>query len=465
LTLFKSLVSYPNEGVIKLETKGIFKKIFLIAMPIALQSLIVSATNLADVFMVGRLGEESLAGLGLANQIMFMFTLILFGINSGAGVLTAQFWGKKDIKSIHMVLGLALTISLSIALIFFLTARIIPYELIRIYSPDLNVIKLGGNYLKIVSFSYIFVSIYLTYVTQLRNMSLVKISVYSSLLTLFINVSLNYIFIFGKLGFREMGVEGAALATSIARFIEASFILGYIHIKKYPLVANIKTLFNFNKVFVGRYFNISLPVMMNELFWALGITSYSMIYARMSTSAIATINVVTSIERIVFTGFIGIAHATSAIVGNKVGEGNEVEAKLYGRYCSKLAIIAGLIGSVIIFISAKSVLYFYGLNEQVYTYAYKTLMSLCIILPFKAFNATTVVGILRGGGDTKYALLVDLIALWTIGVPFTFFSGLYFSLPIYFVYLIAGSEEIIKFFLGLNRIKSDKWIKNVTENI
>lgn len=434
-------------------------------MPIAFQSLIVSTTNLADVFMVGRLGEEALAGLGLANQIMFMFTLILFGVNSGAGVLTAQFWGKKDIESIHKVLGLALSISLSIAIVFFFSARLIPYDLIRIYSPDINVIRLGGNYLKIVSFSYIFVAIYLTYVTQLRNMSLVKISVYSSLLTLFINVSLNYILIFGKLGFREMGVEGAALATSIARFIEASFILSYIHIKRYPLVAKLKSLLNFDKKFVIRYFKISSPVMLNEVFWALGITSYSMIYARMSTSSIATINVVTSIERIVFTGFIGIAHATSAIVGNKVGEENYEEARLYGRYCSKLAIIAGLMGSLLIFISSKSVLHLYALNEQVHLYAYRTLMALCIILPFKAFNATTVVGILRGGGDTKYALLVDLIALWTIGVPFTFFSGLHLSLSIYFVYLIAGSEEIIKFFLAYKRILSDKWIRNVTEDI
>jgi putative MATE family efflux protein len=448
-----------------MKKNGFLKKVSLIAIPIAMQNLIISSINVADVFMIGKLGEIPLAALGLANQIMFIFTLMLFGINSGAGVMTAQFWGKKDIKNIHKVLGLALSLSIAIALLFFLGAKLIPYKLIRLYSPDAEVIRLGGNYLKIVCWSYIFTAISFVYALQLRNLSIIKISVYSSLITLMINITLNYILIFGNLGFRPMGVEGAAIATGIARFMEATFIISYVHIKKYPLVSKVKNLFGFNKNFVKRYFQISMPVILNEGFWALGITSYSMIYAHMSTSAIATINIVSSIERIIFTGFIGIANAAAVLVGNKVGEGNEVEAKIYGKHSSILAVLSGLAGSLIILIGARPVLNVYNLSPEVDMMAFKTLMVLCLILPFKAFNGTVVVGVLRGGGDTKYALFVDLFALWLMGVPMTFFAGLYFGLPIYFVYLVAGTEEMVKFFFGIHRLKSGKWVKNVVENL
>lgn len=448
-----------------MKRNGFLKKVSLIAIPIALQNLIISSINVADVFMIGKLGETPLASLGLANQIMFIFTLLLFGINSGAGVLTAQFWGKKDIKNIHKVLGLALCLSTTIALLFFVAAKVIPYKLISIYSPDAEVIRIGGNYLKIVCWSYIFTAFSFVYALQLRNLSIIKISVYSSLITLVINITLNYILIFGNFGFRPMGVEGAAIATTIARFMEATFIISYVHIKKYPLVAKAKDLFDFNINFVKRYFNISLPVIANEGFWALGITSYSMIYAHMSTSAIATINIVGSIERIIFTGFIGIANASAVLVGNKVGEGNEKEASIYGKHSSFLAVMAGLLGSLIILIAARPVLNIYNLSPEVDIMAFKTLMILCILLPFKAFNGTIVVGVLRGGGDTKYALFIDLIALWVMGVPLTFFAGLHLHLPIYLVYLAAGSEEMAKFFFGLQRLKSGKWIKNVVENL
>ncbi len=448
-----------------IKNKGFYKKVSAIAIPIALQNLVLSSINVVDVFMIGKLGEVPLASLGLANQILFLLSLFLFGINSGAGVLTAQFWGKKDIKNIKKVLGIALTLSLIVALGFYSATQFIPEKLMALYSPDKEVVYLGGEYLKTIGISYIFTAISFVFAIQLRNLSLTKVSVYGSIISLFINIILNYLLIFGKLGFEPLGVKGAAISTAIARLFEMFFIVYYTFFKKYPIAGRIKEYLLFDKNFVKNYFSISLPVIINEILWAFGITCYSIIYARMGTSQVATVNIVNSIERIIFTGFIGIGNATAVMIGNKVGEGELVEAKKYGKTFAILAFAIGLLGSAIVFLIAKPILGIYDLSEEVNNLAFLTLMSLCIIIPFKAFNSTTIVGILRGGGDTKYALIIDILALWLMGVPLTFVAGLKLHLPIYIVFLVAASEEFVKFTLGLVRLKSGKWVKNVIENI
>ncbi len=448
-----------------IKDKSFYKKVSIIAIPIALQNLVLSSINVADVFMIGKLGEVPLASLGLANQIMFLLSLFLFGINSGASVLTAQFWGKKDIKNIKKVLGIALSLSLIVSLGFYSATQLIPDKLIALYSPDKDVVLLGAEYLKVVGVSYVFTAISFAFAIQLRNLALTKVSVYGSVISLFINIILNYILIFGKFGLEPMGVSGAALSTTIARLFEMLFIVGYTFLKKYPIAGKLKEYMSFDRKFLASYFAISLPVIINEILWALGITCYSMIYARMGTSQVATVNIVNSIERIIFTAFIGIGNATAVMIGNKVGEGDLVEAKKYGKTFAILAFSVGILGSAIVFLIAKPILGIYDLSNEVNNLAYLTLMSLCFIIPFKAFNSTTIVGILRGGGDTKYALIIDILALWLMGVPLTLLAGLKYSLPIYIVFLVAGSEEFVKFTLGVARLKSGKWARNVVENI
>lgn len=441
--------------------KEFLKKVLLIAVPIALQNLISSSVNFADVFMIGKLGEASLAALSLSNQISFLLNLLLFGITSGAGVMTAQYWGKKDIMNIRKVLGLALIISLSCATLFFIGAYLIPDKLMKIYTNDATVISLGIRYLKIICFSYFIWSLSFVYVLQLRGLAITKITVYSAFVALIVNIALNYIFIFGKLGFKAYGVEGAAIATVVARVCEFLLIIGAVYIKKYPLACNLKELFGFKLEFIKKYFTISLPVILNETIWALGINCYAMIYARISTEAVATVNVVMSIERLVFVGFIGLANATGVIIGNKIGEGDEALATEYGFRFGKMSIKLGIILAILMAMITLPVLKVYDLKPETYSMAKKTLFILCIILPLKSFNCTTIVGILRGGGDTKFALYIDVAALWLVSVPLAYLGGLVFGLPVYLVFLLASSEELIKFILGFRRVVSKKWVNNV----
>ena len=444
-----------------LKDKELLRKVMYIAVPIALHNLISSSVNFADVFMIGKLGESSLAAVGLSNQISFLLNLLLFGITSGAGVMTAQYWGKKDIINIKKVLGLALIFSLICSTMFFLASFFMPEKLLKIYTSDLEVISLGVKYLKIVCFSYLIWAVSFVYVLQLRGIAITKITVISSFISLIVNIFLNYILIFGKFGFRAYGVEGAAIATCIARLVEFFVIIVAVYIRKYPLAAKFKELINFDINFVKNYLKISLPVLLNETIWSLGINCYSMIYARMSTEAVATVNVVSSIERIVFVGFIGLANSAGVIIGNTIGEGENEKAEKYGVSFEKMAFILGIVMAIVMALITIPILNVYELKEKTYNMAKITLFILAFILPLKSINSTIIVGILRGGGDTKFPLYIDVAALWLVSVPLVYFGGLVWGLPVYLVYLLAASEEIIKLIFGFRRIKSKKWINNV----
>lgn len=447
-----------------MERKNFYKDLLNIAVPVSLQNLVLSSINLADVFMIGQLGETPLAALGLANQIMFLMILLLFGVNSGAGVFIAQFWGDKNIKSIHKVLGVAILSALLSSTLFFILSQTIPHLLIRVYSPDTEVIRYGSSYLKIVGWSYIATSITFVFSIQSRNVERAKIGLYSSILALIVNISLNYILIFGKLGLPALGVEGAAIATLIARTFECFFVIGYIYLTDSPLKSTFKEMLSFDREFLRRYRVTTTPIILNEMIWALGITTYSMIYARMSTTAIAVINIIGSIERITFSGFIGVANATAVMVGKKIGEKQEDVAIRYAYRLGIISLILGAIGSLILLVLAKPILNFYDLSDDVFKLALYTMYVLCIFLPFKSFNATTVVGILRAGGDTKYCLIMDVAALWLIGVPLAYLGGLKFGFPIFIVLAFALSEELLKFFVGVRRVISKKWISNLVED-
>ncbi len=447
-----------------MEKDNFYKNLMNIAVPVALQNLILSSINLADVFMIGRLGEAPLAALGLSNQIMFLMILLLFGINSGAGVFVAQFWGEKNIRAIHKVLGVALISALMTSTVFFVLTQTVPELLIRVYSPDQEVIGYGGEYLKIVGWSYIATSLTFVYSIQSRNVERAKIGLYSSIIALITNVSLNYILIFGKLGFSAMGVRGAAVATLIARTMECIFVLGYINYNESPLKSSVGEMLSFDSEFLRKYRKTTIPVILNEMLWAVGITTYSMVYARMSTTAIAVVNIVGSIERITFTGFIGVANATAVMVGKKIGEKREDIAIEYANKLGSISFLLGVGGSLLLFLAAKPVLGIYELSDEVFKLSLSTMYILCLFLPFKSFNATNVVGILRAGGDTKYCLIMDVAALWMIGVPLAYLGGLKLGYPVYMVFALALSEELLKFFVGVRRVISKKWIKNLVED-
>ena len=441
--------------------KTFFKSMFTLAIPIALQNLILSSLNLVDTIIIGGLGENAIAGVGLANQYFFLLNLVLFGIVSGSSIFTAQYWGNKDIKNIKRVLGICLISGISVALLFSIGGLFFPRQILNIFTKDSTVIELGSEYLRIIVFSYIITSITFSYSFILRSTGQVKAPMIVSIIALVINTLLNYMLVYGYFNMPKMGVRGSALATVIARTIEVTFLLLLVYKKKFVVAAKPKELFDLSAKFISKFFKITAPVILNESIWALGVSMYAVVYARMGTQVIAATNISATIERITWVIFMGFGNACAVMIGNKIGEGNKEEAFIYAKRFIILGPFFAIFAGIIVIFSSPFLLSAYKVSPTVNNYVSKILVVFACFLWVKVFNFTSIVGILRSGGDTKFCLLLDIGGVWLVGVPLVVLGGLVFHLSIEWVYFLVYLEEVFKFIIGLPRILSKKWINNL----
>jgi len=441
-----------------------YKKLFLIASPIVVQNLVASALNMVDTIMVGQLGETEIAAVGLANQYFFILNLFLFGICSGSAIFTAQYWGKRDLANIKRVLGVGLLSGIIISFLFTVLAQLFPKSILSIFSRDEAVIQLGSQYLRIAAFSYIVTAITFTYAFVLRSTEKVKVPMFISITALSVNTLFNYLLIFGKVGFPAMGVEGAALATVIARFVEVIFILVIVYRKGYAPAAKLSEMLDVSFDFVKRFFKTTVPVILNESLWAIGVTLYSIVYARMGTEVIASINIFSTVERISMVLFMGMANAAAVMLGNRIGAGDEEKAFDYAKRFALLGPTLGMVTGLFLILTSDVILSVYNVSYVVYEGARKVLMIYSLLMAAKIFNTINIVGILRSGGDTRYGLMLDTVGVWFIAVPLAFIGGLVLKYPVHTVYALVSVEELFKFVLGVKRMVSKKWINNLVSH-
>jgi len=347
------------------QEKNFYKAMLAIALPITLQNLISSSLNMVDTIMIGRLGETEIAAVGLANQIFFLFALLLFGTNSGASIFVAQFWGKKDIVNIRRVLGIALASGTIISLIFASAAFIAPNFILSIFTEDMEVIHLGSQYLRIVSFSYFITAISFSYGISSRSIGEAKLPMIVSAVSLVANTILNYLLIFGNLGFPAMGVRGAALATLMSRAIEVSLLLWVIYRKGDVLAAKVHELLDLSYEFVSKFFKTTTPVILNEGLWSLGMVMYSIAYARIGTGAIASIQIANTVQNIFMGITMGLGNACAVMIGNQIGANQEETALTYAKRFAKLGPSLGLVLGILLLILASNVLNLFNISEAV----------------------------------------------------------------------------------------------------
>ena len=441
------------------------KKALMIACPVALQGMLNTVVNLADTLMIGSLGATAIAAVGLANKVFFVFSLLVFGIVSGAGILAAQFWGSGDVKNIRKVLGLSILLALAGALFFVVPAIACPKAVMRIFTTSEGSIELGARYLRLAALTYPFIALTNVYVAMLRAVNKVVFPVISSCIAILTNICLNYVLIFGNFGAPCLGVAGAAVATLIARVIELCLVTGYVYRKRLPLACDLPDLFGWKGEFIRKFAETSAPVIANEFMWGLGTTMYSLAYGRMGDNAVAAITIATTIQDIVVVLFQGLSAATAVILGNELGAGKLKRAE---KYATNFFILQFLVmaGAALVVIGIRTPLIgLYHLDGAV-----ARDVSLCILvfaayMPPKMFNYVNVVGVLRSGGDTKMCLFLDTSGVWLIGVPLAFLGALVWQLPIYLVYALVLSEEIYKMILGYIRYRQKKWLRNLAAEV
>jgi len=443
--------------------KVFLNKIIMIGIPIAFQNLLNTLLNFVDTMMIGSLGESTIAGVGLANKVFFVFSLLLFGVVSGSAVLTAQYYGKRDVKNIRKVLGVSLILGLLGSLIFVLGGLFVPRAVMRIFTPVEGTIEIGARYLRVIAISYPITAVTMCYTAVLRSTNRVKAPVMITIVSILTNVVLNYTLIFGKFGAPKMGVEGAALATVIARLLELSLILFIVYKKEIEASARIKDLLDFDKEFIKKYFKTVSPVIANEFMWGLGVTMYSLVYGRMGDEAVATITISQNVEQICIVLFQGLSAATGVILGNELGANKLEKAEKHATFIFIMQFAFTGVMMLVCLLIRQPLINLFNVSGQVSLNVMYCLNAFILYMPFRMFNLINIVGVLRCGGDTKAALALDVSSVWCVGIPLAIIGGLVLKLPIYYVYPLITLEELYKFILGYKRYKKKIWVKNIIE--
>lgn len=441
-----------------------YKRVFWLTLPIIIQNLIASLLNMMDTVMIGKLGEVQLASVGIANQFFFMFTLILFGINAGGAIFVSQFWGKDDRESIRITTAMTLTMSVVVSVLFMIIALVFPENLIGIFNDRPDVVAYGSKYLFWVAFSYVFTGISLSFAFSLRSIENTVAPMIASVIALFTNIAFNYVLIFGKFGFPKLGVQGAAIATDIARIAESVIILIYVY-RRSPIV-NIRLgdLKNFTVKFWKMIMKGMAPVLLNEMVWGLGNVAYNMVYAHMGVAATASTQITSTIMNLFMIVIMGLGSSSMIVVGKEIGAGDNEKGIEYARRMYRLAIGVGICIGAILISCANMLVSGFRMSTNVLHASAVILRIYGGILILRTYNFIMIVGILRGGGDSHYAVRVQGATMWILGIPLSCVGAFVFHWPIYLVIGICTIEEIVKAVFMFYRFRSGKWIHNITQH-
>ncbi|MCQ2402054.1 MAG: MATE family efflux transporter [Lachnospiraceae bacterium] len=454
-----------NVFVRTIKDKEFLSHAFSIILPVALQLLITTVTNMVDTMMIGSLGTATISAVGLANKFFFVFALLMFGINSGSGVLNAQFFGNRDFYHIRKTFGLCAIIALVAASGFLSFAFFNPAGVMHIFTDSEEATEIGCRYLKTVCFTYPLFGLTTLLVMVLRSMKKVRVPVVTSLISVTINIFLNYTLIFGHFGAPALGVRGAALATIIARAVELSALIFYAFVKNRELRGRLSDFIGWEKSFLKSFVRNSVPVIANELFWGLGTTLYFVAYGHMGDAAVAAVTISATFTDILCTVGNGMSSATSVILGNEMGAGNLEKADDYGKKLIALAVMLSVVCGTIFLILRGPLLNLYDVAPEVRANAKTCMTIFTMYIPPIYVNLVIVVGILRAGGDTRMCFLIDTSGVWLLAVPIAFLGSLVWHLPITVVYAMVTFEEVYKCTMALLRYRKKKWLKNLAVEV
>ena len=448
-----------------------YKGVFALALPIALQSLISIGVNMLDTIMVGSLGETALSATSLANSFISIYHIFCMGLGMGASVLVSRYWGMKKAADGHeeeaghalkQTVCLMLRITVGLAAIFALLTLLMPSVLMKMYTNDSEIIRLGDIYFRWSVITYFFLGTGLVSTIVLRSVGQVRLPLYVSIGAFFVNLGANYAFIFGKFGAPRMEVAGAALGTLIARLFEAAMILGYLFCVDKKIRFRVKDLFMKTSSLIGEYIRISIPVLVSDAILAIGNNSVAMVIGHLGAAFVAA-NAITSVTQQLSTVVIqGVSQAGAIVTGQTLGQGDRHKTMDQGWMFLGLGFALGALSAVFIMAVSHPIISTYNVSEETVNIAGQLMAAISVIIIFRATNSIMTKGVLRGGGDTKILMLADNIFLWVLSIPFGCLAGFVFHWPAFWIYVAIKADDIVKTFWCIGRLRSEKWIKKIS---
>ena len=447
--------------------KSFYRKVFYLALPIALQSMISIGVNMLDTIMVGKLGEASLSATSLANQFISVYHILCMGLGMGASVLVSRYWGMKQqepekaMESLRKTVCIVLRLTVGLAACFAIATYLIPGEIMRIYGDDSRIIELGTVYFRYSVITYFFLGLSLVCTIILRSVGQVRLPLFVSIGAFFVNLGSNYCLIFGKFGFPKMEVAGAALGTLIARVFETTIICGYLLFVDKKIGFRIKHFAMKTKDLLGEYIRISIPVLISDGILAIGNNTVAMVIGRLGMVFVAA-NAITAVTQQMSSVVIqGVSQSGAIVTGQTLGTGDKEKTMEQGYGFLGLGIGLGILSALFIMLVSDSIIGSYEVSNETAQMARQLMMAISIIVLFQSSNSIMTKGVLRGGGDTKMLMFTDNAFLWIVSIPLGIIAGFVLHLPAFFIYMALKFDQIIKAVWCVFRLRSGKWIKKI----
>lgn len=435
-----------------------------LAVPIMVQNLISTLVNTADTIMLGFVGQTAMSASSLANQYTFVLFCVYFGMATATSVLCAQYWGKGDKGTIERIIGLAMRFTIVISVLFFALSFAFPGFVMRLFTNSPETIETGAQYLRILSISFVFMGVSQVYISALRSVGKALFPSLVSVVSLCVNVIANASFIFGLFGLPKLGVTGVALGTVIARMTEV--VMCVIYSRRSEIKIRIKYLFLGAGLLKKDFLKLGMPAIGNDLIWGLATSVFTLILGHIGDDIVAANAVAIMVVNIGAIAMRGFANATTILIGKTIGENNIEATKVYSGRLIRLTIYVGLVGCIIILLARPVVLSFYAdkLTKTALSYLGYMMIMTTWRLVGEGINTCLICGCFRGGGDTKYGMIMDTIMMWGVAIPLMASAAYIFKLPPIWVYFVMTLDEIIKMpFIFIHYFKF-KWMKNITRD-
>lgn len=438
-----------------------YRQMFKLAIPIIIQNLLSAAVNSSDVIMLNYVGQSAISAVSLAANYSNILFMVYYGLGTGASLLCAQYFGKKNMQAIHAVEGIALRFSLAISALVALAAFTIPQRMLLLFTSDQELIAIGSSYIRIMGITYLCWGVTEIYLAILRSIGRVTISMALNMLAFGLNILLNAVFIFGLFGAPKLGVTGVAIATASSRLIQliACVIVSLLSkdVKLNPIYMFIRS-----KTLLNDFIHLSLPALGNDLSWSVAFSMYSVILGHLGTEAVAANSLVTVVRNVGSVFCFAIASAGTILLGRVMGQGELEKSKSYASGMLKMTAVAGAVGGVIVLAVTPFVLRFASLNDTAMHYLKYMLLINSYYIMGSAVNTALIAGVFRAGGDTKFGLICDTIDMWVYAVPLGFFAAFVVKLPVLWVYFLLCTDEFVKWPWVIHHYRKGEWAKNIT---
>lgn len=448
-----------------LHDKTFYRTFAILTLSLALQNLLTYSVNLADNIMLGRFSQDALSGASLCNQLQFFLQMLVQGVGEGVVVLGARYWGKKDLKPIPDIIGAGLRFGVSIAAVLFVLALLFPTQIIRLMTNDPVIMEQAVQYLQIICFTYVIFALTNMLTASLRSIGIVKIGYIISTSTLCINICLNYVLIYGHFGAPALGVRGAAIATLVSRTVELLIVIWFLKFREHTLRLNWRKLLFIDTSYIKDYIHVSLPMLVTQTMWGASSIIQTAILGNMENAAMVV--PANSISVLVFqilsvVGY-GAASAAAIMTGRTLGEGHKERIDQTAFTFQIMFCIIGVFTGLIILLSRGPVLQIYNtLSPEAAELTRQFITVLAITSVGTCYQMAADCGILRAGGDTKFAMWNNLVFVWLICLPCAALSAFVFHFSPVVVFFCLKMEQLGKCPVIFLRVRSKKWIKQIT---